>query len=226
MIWKGHISFGLVNMPVALYPAEERKELDFTLLDEKDLSPIGYRKVNKATGEEVPRERITRGFEYEEGHHVIVTDDDLRRASPERTQRIDILHFTDAGDIDPKYYDRPYYLEPTAKNEKGYVVRRAPREYTLNLSKASRIQGESKGQDLHRLPAQFPDRHGRRRLLHASRMGRARPRPGLRPLHRGKRAAPAGGTQEGSVGRLSEFSPVYSGREPETGKDRAEERRR
>ena len=137
MIWKGHISFGLVNIPVALYPAEARKELDFTLLDEKDLSPIGYRKVNKAIGEEVPRERITRGFEYEEGHHVIVSDDDLRRANPERTQRIDILYFTDADGIDAKYYDRPYYLEPAAKNEKGYALLREALRRTSKVAIAS-----------------------------------------------------------------------------------------
>ena len=124
MIWKGHISFGLVNIPVALHPAETREELDFTLLDEKDRSPIGHRKVNKRTGEEVPRERITRGFEHAKGRYVIVTDNDLRRASPARTQRIDVLSFTDPGAVDPIYYDHPYYLAPIAKNEKGYALLR------------------------------------------------------------------------------------------------------
>ena len=90
MIWKGHLSFGLVNIPVVLHPAVTRDELDFTLLDKKDMSPIGYRKVNKATGEEVPRERITRGLEYGKGRYVIVSDADLRRASLERTQQIAI----------------------------------------------------------------------------------------------------------------------------------------
>ena|SRR5213594_1906526 len=90
MIWKGHVSFGLVNIPVVLHPAVTRDELDFTLLDARDRSPIGYRKVNKRTGQEVPAERITRGFQHRKGSYVIVTDDDLRQASPERTQRIDI----------------------------------------------------------------------------------------------------------------------------------------
>src|SRR4030095_5948046 len=98
MIWKGHISFGLVNIPVALHPAVTRDELDFTLLDKKDLSPIGYRKVNKRTGEAVPGRRSTRGLEQQKGRFVVVSDEDLRRASPERTRRIDILSFTDPGD--------------------------------------------------------------------------------------------------------------------------------
>jgi DNA end-binding protein Ku len=124
MIWKGHVSFGLVNIPVALHPAVTRDELDFTLLDKKDMSPIGYRKINKRTGEEVPANRITRGFEHPKGRYVIVSDEDLRRASPERTQRIDILSFADPKDVDPMYYDHPYYLAPTAKNEKGYALLR------------------------------------------------------------------------------------------------------
>lgn len=124
MIWKGHVSFGLVNIPVALHPAVTRDELDFTLLDKKDLSPIGYRKVNKRTGEEVPGNRITRGLEQQKGRFVIVSDEDLRRASPERTRRIDILSFTDPGDVDPIYYDHPYYLAPTDRSEKGYVLLR------------------------------------------------------------------------------------------------------
>src|SRR5262245_36053114 len=106
MIWKGHISFGLVSIPVGLHPAETRDELDLTLLDKKNLSPVGYRKVNKKTGEEVPANRLTRGLEYRKGQYVILSDEDLRRASPERTQRIDILQFTDADQVDPRYCDR------------------------------------------------------------------------------------------------------------------------
>jgi DNA end-binding protein Ku len=124
MIWKGHISFGLVSIPVALYPAESRDELDFTLLDKKDLSPVGYRKVNKETGEEVPSSRLTRGLEYRKGRYVIVGEEALRRASPERTQRIEILSFAEPADIAPPYFDRPYYLEPQAKSEKAYVLLR------------------------------------------------------------------------------------------------------
>ncbi len=124
MIWNGHITFGLVSIPVALYPAETRDELDFTLLDKADMSPIGYRKVNKATGEEVPRERITRGLEYNKGRYVIVSDADLRRASPERTQQIAITSFVDPAEVEARFYDRPYYLEAVPKQEKGYALLR------------------------------------------------------------------------------------------------------
>ncbi len=124
MIWNGHITFGLVSIPVALHPAESRDELDFTLLDKEDMSPIGYRKVNKATGKEVPRERITRGLEVEKGRYVIVSDADLRRASPERTRQIEIMSFVDPAEVEPKYFDRPYYLEAVPKQEKGYALLR------------------------------------------------------------------------------------------------------
>ncbi len=122
-IWKGHISFGLVNIPVMLHPAESREELDLDLLDKRDFSPIGYRKVNKKTGREVPKEEIVRGFKYD-SKYVVVTDQDLKRASPERTQRVDILSFTDAHEIDLRFYDRPYYLEPAAKQGKPYALLR------------------------------------------------------------------------------------------------------
>jgi DNA end-binding protein Ku len=137
MIWKGLISFGLVSIPVALHPAESRDELDFTLLDRKDLSPIGYRKINKETGQEVPSARITRGLEYQKGRYVIVDEEELRRASPERTQRIDILSFTDRGEIDPRFYDRPYYLEPLARSEKGYALLREALRRTGKVAIAS-----------------------------------------------------------------------------------------
>jgi len=137
MIWKGHISFGLVNIAVGLHPAESRDELDFTLLDEKNLAPVGYRKVNKQTGEEVPAKRITRGIEYRKNRYVIVSDEDLRRAAPERTQRIDILQFTEPAEIDGRYYERPYYLEPVAKSDKGYALLREALRRTGKIAVAS-----------------------------------------------------------------------------------------
>lgn len=121
-LWTGSISFGLVNIPVSLVTAERRDELDFTLLDERDRSPIGYRKVSKRTGKPVPGDRIVRGVEYTEGRYVIVSDADLRRASPERTQRIDVLGFVEAGAIAPVYFDRPYYLEPARGGDRGYAL--------------------------------------------------------------------------------------------------------
>lgn len=123
VVWKGSISFGLVNVPVVLHTAEVRNELDFTMLDRRDHSPIGYRKVNKTTGEEVKREDIVKGYKLN-GDYVLVTDEELKRANPEKTKRIDILGFVELADIDPKYFDRPYYLEPSPKNEKPYALLR------------------------------------------------------------------------------------------------------
>ncbi|MGQ0570053.1 MAG: Ku protein [Armatimonadota bacterium] len=107
-IWKGHISFGLVNIPIMLHPAETRDELDLDLLDRRDFSPIGYLKVNKRTGKEVPKDEIVRGFEYKEGKYVVLEDGDLKRASPDRTQKVEILAFVDPNEIDPRFYDRPH----------------------------------------------------------------------------------------------------------------------
>lgn len=122
-IWTGSISFGLVNIPVSLATAEQRDDgLDFTLLDKRDSSPIGYQKISKRTGKPVPAGRIVRGVEQPNGSYVVVDDADLRRASPERTQRIDILAFVDASAIPPLYYDRPYYLETARGGERGYAL--------------------------------------------------------------------------------------------------------
>jgi len=121
-LWTGSISFGLVNIPASLVTAEVREELDFTLLDRRDDSPIGHQKVSKRTGKPVPNDRIVRGFEYRAGQYVIVSDADLRKASPERNQRIDILSFADAGEIPPLYFDRPYYLEPARGGEREYAL--------------------------------------------------------------------------------------------------------
>jgi DNA end-binding protein Ku len=121
-LWTGSISFGLVNIPVSLVTAEQRDELDFTLLDKRDSSPIGYQKISKRTGKPVPGDRIVRGVEHTNGRYVIVSDADLRRASPERTQRIDVLSFVEVAAIPPLYFDRPYYLEPARGGERGYAL--------------------------------------------------------------------------------------------------------
>jgi DNA end-binding protein Ku len=121
-LWTGSISFGLVTIPVSLVTAEVRDELDFTLLDRRDDSPIGYQKISKRTGKPVPADRIVRGFPYQDGRYVVLSDADLRRASPERTQRIDVLSFVEAAEIPPRYFDRPYYLEPARGGERGYAL--------------------------------------------------------------------------------------------------------
>src|SRR5262245_30013020 len=136
-LWNGSISFGLVNIPVSLVTAEARDELDFTLLDEKDDSPIGYQKISKRTGKPVPNDRIVRGVEYRDGQYVIVTDADLKKASPERTQRIRVLSFVEPSAIPSTYLDRPYYLEPGRGGERGYALFREALERAGKVAVAS-----------------------------------------------------------------------------------------
>jgi DNA end-binding protein Ku len=124
VVWTGTISFGLVNIPVTLHSGEKADELHFSMLDRRDLSPIGYRKINKNTGAEVPSAQIVKGFKYGPDQYVTLGDDDFKRASPERTQRIDIEAFVDGAKIDPALFVRPYFLEPAAKSEKAYALLR------------------------------------------------------------------------------------------------------
>jgi DNA end-binding protein Ku len=123
-MWKGHISFGLVNIPVKLYGATSREDLSFRFLHKKDLSPIEYEKVCAHEGEEVPWDEIVRGYEYEKGKFVVITDEDFKRADVEATRTVDILDFVDAGEVDPMYFDKPYYLQPDRGGEKPYVLLR------------------------------------------------------------------------------------------------------
>ncbi|HUJ00716.1 MAG TPA: Ku protein, partial [Usitatibacter sp.] len=123
-LWKGAIRFGLVHVPVALYPAEQGDELDFTMLDRRDLQPVGYKRYNKATGDEVPFDQIVKGYEYEEGRYVTLEKQDFKRANVEATQTIDIVGFVDASDVPPYYYESPYYTAPAKHGEKGYALLR------------------------------------------------------------------------------------------------------
>ena len=123
-LWKGAISFGLVHVPVSLYPATQSERLSFDMIDKRDFSPIGYRKVNKRTGEEVSSENIVKGYEYEKGEYVVVTNEDFKQANVEATQTVDIVTFVDAAAVAPYYYDTPYYLEPGKRGEKGYALLR------------------------------------------------------------------------------------------------------
>lgn len=124
-IWKGNISFGLVNIPVGLYSAEKGEaRLDFTLLDKKDLSPVGYKRYNKKTGEEVGPSEIVRGFEFEEDRYVVLSDSDLQRANPKATQTIEILDFVDASEIHPVFFEKPYFLAPVGRGNKSYALLR------------------------------------------------------------------------------------------------------
>ena len=123
-IWKGSISFGLVHIPVALYSGEENEELGLTMLDKRDMSPIGYKRVNKNTGKEVSWDDIVKGYEYEEGEYVVLDEDDFMKANVEATQTIEILCFVNVADVPVLYFSKPYFLEPIRKGEKGYALLR------------------------------------------------------------------------------------------------------
>ena len=123
-LWKGAIRFGLVHIPVSLYPAESREELSFTMLDKRDMSPVGYKRVNKNTGDEVPFEQIVKGYEWEDGRYVTLEKEDFRRANVEATQTVDIIGFIDADQIPNFFYESPYYLAPGKHGDKGYALLR------------------------------------------------------------------------------------------------------
>ena len=123
-MWKGAISFGLVHIPVDMYPATSNKGLDLHMLDRRDFAPIGFKRYNKNTQKEVGWDDIIKGYEYSSGEYVVLSDEDLRRANPEATQTIDILAFVDAGDVPLLYYDQPYYLAPGKGGDKVYALLR------------------------------------------------------------------------------------------------------
>jgi DNA end-binding protein Ku len=123
-IWKGSISFGLVNIPIALYPATRREELKFRLLRKSDLSPVSYKRVAEKDGKEVPWDQIVKGYEYEKGKYVVLKDEDFERVDLEATQTVDIQDFVDQEEIDPMFFYKPYYLEPQKGGDKAYALLR------------------------------------------------------------------------------------------------------
>lgn len=123
-MWKGSISFGLVNIPISLVSAEEAEKIHFRLLDKKDNAPVGYKNINKRTGREIQRSQIVKGYEAEKGEFVIMTDADFKKANVRATSTIDIEDFVGIDDIDPLLFERPYYIVPREGGEKGYVLLR------------------------------------------------------------------------------------------------------
>src|SRR5689334_18280995 len=123
-IWKGTISFGLVNVPVELYPAAQSHSLSFSMLDKRDFSPVGYKRYNKTTGAEVPWNDIVKGYEYEKDQYVVLTDEDFRRANVQQAKSVDIATFVDAGTIPPEFFETPYYLVPDERGKKVYALLR------------------------------------------------------------------------------------------------------
>ncbi len=120
--WKGSISFGLVYIPISVYPATREEKLSFRQLRKTDLSPIKYKKVAEADMKEVPADQIVKGFEYEKGRYIILSDEDFEKVRIESTHSIDITDFVDLEHVDPKFFYKPYFLEPQKGGEKAYAL--------------------------------------------------------------------------------------------------------
>lgn len=123
-LWKGAISFGLVHIPIALYPATSDQGLDFDWLDKRSMDPVGYKRINKKTGKEIDRENIVKGIEYKEGQYVVLSPEEIEAAYPKTTQTIEIETFVPIADISFIYMDRPYYVAPINKGAKVYALLR------------------------------------------------------------------------------------------------------
>lgn len=123
-LWTGSLSFGLISIPVMMYSASKERALDFSMLHKEDFSPISFKRVCTKTGEEVPFEDIVKGFEYKKDKYVVLEPEDFKRASPEKSERIDIEAFVAEQEIETKYYEKPYYLEPGKGADKAYGLLR------------------------------------------------------------------------------------------------------
>jgi len=123
-IWNGTLSFGLLNVPVSVMPAERRVDLHFRMLDSRSNTPIRYERVNADTGEEVPWKDIVKAYEYKKGSYVVLRPEDIKSASPEGREAVEVEAFVDAASVGPEYFEKPYVLVPGKKAEKGYVLLR------------------------------------------------------------------------------------------------------
>lgn len=123
-IWSGAINFGLVTIPVKLFTAVKTDELSFNLLHKKDEGRIKYERICSVDGKAVPWDEIVKGYEYEKGQYVVLTDEDFKKVNPEATQSVDILEFVEIDKINPMFFDKPYYLEPTKQGRHAYALLR------------------------------------------------------------------------------------------------------
>lgn len=123
-IWKGNITFGLVNIPVILYSAEKKFDIQFKLIDSRDKAKIRYERINEETGEEVPWQDVVKGYEYDDHDFVLVREEDLKKIAGENTKTIDIESFVPSNSLDYMDFEKPYYLVPDKKGDKGYVILR------------------------------------------------------------------------------------------------------
>ncbi|WII72191.1 Ku protein [Bdellovibrio sp. 22V] len=133
-IWKGSISFGLLNIPVSLQTAQEDKDLHFSMLDSKDLAHIKFQRINAKTGRQVPYDRIVKGYQYASGQYVVMSDDDFKKANPVASKTIDIEDFVLLDELDTMMFEKPYYLAPQKGAEKGYFLLREALEKTKKVA--------------------------------------------------------------------------------------------
>ena len=123
-IWKGAISFGLVHVPVALYPASQEDDIDFDSIDRRTMDPVGYKRINKRTGKEIDKDNIVRGVKQDSGDYVLLSDDEIRAAYPKTMQTIGIERFVKAQEISFTLLEKPYFLEPDGRADKVYALLR------------------------------------------------------------------------------------------------------
>ena len=138
-IWKGFITFGLVNIPVILYPAEKRQDIQFKMVDSRDKAKIHYKRINEETGKEVPWSDVAKGYEYEDNNFIIIKEEDIKAISGEHSKTIEIDSFIDIDSLDYVYFDKPYYLVPDKKGDKGYVILRETLKDTKKIGIAKVI---------------------------------------------------------------------------------------
>lgn len=123
-LWKGAISFGLVHIPIALHSATQDQALDFDWLDKRSMDPVGYKRINKATGEDIAKDDVVKGIEVEDGQYVILSPEEISAAYPRTTQTVEIEAFVPLSDIPFVYLERPYYVSPVNKGAKVYALLR------------------------------------------------------------------------------------------------------
>jgi len=183
VIWKGAISFGLVHVPVVLYPASQETDIDFDWLDKRTMDPVGYKRINKRTGKEIDRDDIVKGIRQDSGDYVVLSEDEIKAAYPKATQTIEIETFVKASEISFTYLERPYYTAPVGKGEKVYaLLREAMLE--AGVIGVARVVMHTK----ERLAALIPD--GAALMLNTLRwQSDIRPRDGIKLPAAGKAAA-------------------------------------
>ena len=133
-LWKGAITFGLVNIPVELHSAEDRKSFKFSMLDKRDFSPVGYKRYSKKSGKEVEWANIIKGYEYEKDQYVVLSEEDFRRANVKATQTIDIQAFVPEDEVPCEYFETPYYLAPGPRGQKVYALLRETLRATKRIA--------------------------------------------------------------------------------------------